>query len=227
VADIPAIDPDLLPTLKPPAKKNLLASGFMTGLNEAASLEGSVIQLGGDLAGSKGVSDFGSRAAAASSAAAQQSGRPDLEVAPWHDGGAPVLPWLAYQTLKQVPQLATYLAAGAAVPEAAVPGVLSRIGAVAPRVLGGGGLEAGASFAARKAALEAGTEFGKSVVGAELAGIPFAAGSMYQEATSKPGGAAPGDAVKSLVASPFYAALDALEPAQFKGLLSAASRATS
>jgi hypothetical protein len=219
VADLPAIDTSLLPTLTPPAKKNLFAAGLKTGLNEAASLEGSVVQLAGDLTGSKGVSDFGARAAAASSDAAQKSGRPDLEVAPWHDGGAPVLPWLAYQTLKQVPQLATYIAAGAALPEAAVPAGLSRLGAVAPRVLGGGGLEAGASFAARKAALEAGTDFGKNVVGAELAGIPFAAGSMYQEATSKPGGAAPGDAIKAVVASPFYAALDALEPAQFKGLL--------
>jgi hypothetical protein len=219
VADVPSLDFSYMPSLDAPAKKNLLAAGLKTGLNEAASLEGSVIQLGGDLAGSKSVSDFGARAAAASSAAAQQSGRPDLEVAPWHDGGAPVLPWLAYQTLKQVPQLATYIAAGAALPEAAVPAGLSRLGAIAPRVLGGGGLEAGASFAARKAALEAGTDFGKSVVGAELAGIPMAAGSMYQEATSKPGGAAPGDAIKALVASPFYAALDAIEPAQFKGLL--------
>jgi hypothetical protein len=216
---LPAIDPDLLPTLTPQQKPNLFASGLKTGLNEAASLEGSAIQLAGDLTGSKGVSDFGARAAAASNDAAQKSGRPDLEVAPWHDGGAPVLPWLAYQTLKQVPQLAGYIAAGAALPEAAVPAGLSRLGAIAPRVLGGGGLEAGASFAARKAALETGTDFGKSVLGAELAGIPVAAGSMYQEATSKPGGAAPGDAVKALVASPFYAALDALEPAQFKGLL--------
>jgi hypothetical protein len=219
-----AIDPSYLPSFVQPdtakPKRGLIASGLMTGLNEAASLEGSVIQLAGDLTGSKGVSDFGARAAAASSDAAQQSGRPDLEVAPWHDGGAPVLPWLAYQTLKQVPQLATYIAAGAALPEAVVPTSLARLGAVAPRVLGGGGLEAGASFAARKAALEAGTDFGKSVIGAELAGIPFAAGSMYQEATSKPGGAAPGDAIKALALSPVYAALDAVEPAQLKGLVS-------
>jgi hypothetical protein len=118
---LPAIDPDLLPTLTPQQKPNLFASGLKTGLNEAASLEGSAIQLTGDLTGSKGISDFGARAAAASNDAAQKSGRPDLEVAPWHDGGAPVLPWLAYQTLKQVPQLATYIAAGAALPEAAVP----------------------------------------------------------------------------------------------------------
>jgi hypothetical protein len=42
---------------------------------------------------------------------------------------------------------------------------------------------------------------------------------MVQEADQKPGGLTTKDALHAAALSPFYSALDALEPAQFKGLL--------
>lgn len=195
-------------------------AGVAAGLRDLQSYGGSVVQGAGQYLGLPSVEQTGAGIVNdAQAAQASPLERPDLNTPPWRQGGAAVIPWLEYQASRQVPLLASYLLAGRLTPQSLVPQELERIGAAAPRVLGGGGLKAGADFATRRAAIEAGKDFGKSVVGAEVAGLPVAFASMYQEAQNKPGGASSDDVVKAAALSPVYAALDALEPAQFKGLL--------
>lgn len=218
------IDPRYLPTLnsvEPETDKpGLISSGLLTGLGEAGSIVGAAAQGVGNLFDIAPLEVAGQQSSQAAAGFAQRHSRPDLEIAPWEEGGAPIGKWLGYQTLKQLPQLAAYIGAGAAVPEAAVPAALARIGASVPRVLGGGGLRAGADFAARRAALKAGADYGRTAIGVEAAGTPLAFGSQIQEADQKEGGLAPGEALRAAVQSPLYAALDIVEPAQLKGLLS-------
>jgi hypothetical protein len=217
---LPAIDPDLLPSLTPAApKRNLFAAGLSSGVDELQGLLGSAAEFTGRGLGITPLEQYGARVADRNAVEAQQNGRPDLETAPWRQGGAPVLPWLAYQTAKQVPLLGAYLAGTALVPEAAVPAGLARIGAAAPEIIGGGGLRAGASFAARRAALAEGRSFARMATAGELVGLPLAAGSMYQEAKqAHPEGVSGGDLAKIAGLSPFYAALDAVELPLLKGL---------
>lgn len=217
---LPAIDPDLLPSLTPAApKRNLFAAGLSSGVDELQGLLGSAAEFAGRGLGITPLEQYGARVADRNAIEAQQNGRPDLETAPWRQGGAPVLPWLAYQTAKQVPLLGAYLIGSAAVPEAVVPASLARLGAAAPELIGGGGLRAGASFAARRAALAEGTNFARMATAGELVGLPLAAGSMYQEAKqAHPEGVSGGDLAKIAGLSPFYAALDATELPFLSGL---------
>lgn len=217
---LPAIDPDLLPSLTPAApKRNLFAAGLSSGVDELQGLLGSAAEFAGRGLGITPLEQYGARVADRNAIEAQQNGRPDLETAPWRQGGAPVLPWLAYQTAKQVPLLGAYLIGSAAVPEAVVPAGLARLGAAAPELIGGGGLRAGASFAARRAALAEGTNFARMATAGELVGLPLAAGSMYQEAKqAHPEGVSGGDLAKIAGLSPFYAALDATELPFLSGL---------
>ena len=224
----PALDYSRLPAFGLPApddekkqSKGILGPGLKAGLRDLEAVLGSAVQGGGKLFGSSAVADAGKSISDSASAASAAAGRPDLEVAPWRDGGASVLPWLGYQAAKQVPMLAAYLAGGKVYGMAGgeAPAALERLGALAPRSLGGGGLRAGADIATRRAAAEAGKEFAQQVTGGAVAGLPIAFGSMVQEADQKPGGLTTKDALHAAALSPFYSALDALEPAQFKGLL--------
>jgi hypothetical protein len=223
-----ALDYSRLPAFGLPApddektkNKGVIGPGLKAGLRDLESVLGSAVQGGGKLFGSDSVAAAGKSINDSASAASAAAGRPDLEIAPWRDGGGPVLPWLGYQASKQVPMLAAYLLGGKAYGLAGgeAPAELERLGALAPRALGGGGLKAGADFATRRAALEAGSDFAQQATGGAVAGLPIAFGSMVQEADNKPGGLTAHDAVRAAALSPFYSALDAIEPAQFKGLL--------
>jgi hypothetical protein len=225
---VPALDYSRLPAFGLPApdddktkNKGVLGPGLKAGLRDLESVLGSAVQGGGKLFGSDSVAAVGKDINDSASAASAAAGRPDLEIAPWREGGGSVLPWLGYQAAKQVPMLAAYLAGGKAYGLAGgeAPAELERLGALAPRALGGGGLKAGADFATRRAALEAGSEFAQQATGGAVAGLPIAFGSMVQEADQKPGGVTAKDALHAAALSPFYSALDAIEPAQFKGLL--------
>lgn len=201
-------------------QRSPFTAGGLAGLGDvAANVVGLPIQGAGQYLGLPAVAQFGADITRNTQTAAEAS-RPDLQTPPWRPNGAPVVPWLEYQVARQVPTLATYMLAGRLTPKALVPQELQKLGATLPRVLGGGGLKAGASVEARRAAIEAGRDFGRSVVGAQLAGLPVAFSSMYQEAQNQPGGATKNDILKAAALSPVYAALDALEPAQLKGLVS-------
>jgi hypothetical protein len=120
---------------------------------------------------------------------------------------------------KLVPTLAGYAAATFAAPEAAVPAGLARLGATLPEFLGGAGLEAGAGFAARKAALEAGTNFGKFVIGGGAFGARQASDRRSSRPTQKPGGVTVQDAQQAAAESPLYAAAGLIEPGFLRGAM--------
>jgi len=65
---------------------------------------------------------------------------------------------------------------------------------------------------------EAGQEFARDFVGAAISGYPMAVGSMYGEAINR-GDPNSGDAAQAFALGPAYAALDGLQPAQLKGLV--------
>jgi hypothetical protein len=106
--------------------------------------------------------------------------------------------------------------------EAAVPAGLARLGATLPEFLGGAGLEAGAGFAARRAALETGTGLGKFILGGGAFGGVTGFGQAIQSADQQPGGATKADALKAAAESPLYAAAGLIEPGFLRGALSGA-----
>jgi len=204
------------------ASRNAFTAGLSSGTDQLQSLGGSAIAATGKALGLSGVETFGSGIAARNQAEAQRSGRPELEGIPGQEGGpalTQVPSWLVYQTAKQLPQIGASLVGGAVLPRGLITKEMARAGAVTPRVLGGGGLKAGADFASRRAAMTAGTDFARTATAAGILGTPLAVGSMYEEAEAKPGGATREDAVQAFALSPVYAALDAVQPAQLGGLL--------
>ena len=214
-----------LPTLSESVdrpKRNPIVAGVSAGVDELQALGGSAIAATGKLLNAPTIERLGSDINARNVVEASKSGRPDLERMPWEQGG-PSLgqtpAWLAYQVAKQAPQIGATLLASRFVPRGLVGQELTRVGATVPAALGGGGMaariaaagtEAGAQFAARRAALQAGEEFARTTVAGVATGMPLAVGSMYQEAASKPGGATREDAAAAFAMSPFYAALDAV-----------------
>lgn len=216
------LDPDLMPSLTAapsPARRGLIAPALSSGFNNLQAMGGSALEALGAGFGLQGVQSLGGDIARTNQREADAAGRPDLEVAPWREGGASFLPWLAYQTIKQIPQLAAYEAGARILPEAAVPGAVARLGTAAPRVLGGGGMRAAQAAAASAEELAAaqaeGRTFAKRAVATQIVGMPLAAGSMYQEAHNaadaehrEPTRA---EALQALALSPFYAALDTVD----------------
>ena len=208
-----------LNTAPAPARRGLVSAGLASGLDQLQALGGRAIQAVGRAADIKAVDEFGRGIAERNEAEAKASGRPDLEIAPWKQGGASVAPWLAYQVLKQGPQIGASIALGRLIPGAAVSSTLARAGASIPSVLGGGGLRAGATIAQRRAAVAAGQSFARTATGGAIVGAPLGVGSMFQEADSKPGGATRADAFRALAMGVPYGMMDALQPTQFAGLL--------
>jgi hypothetical protein len=224
-------DPDWvasLPTLDAPARQSnrgLVGPGLSAGVDTLQGFGGSALQGAGKLFGLPSLETYGRGIAQNNIAEAQVNGRPDLEIAPWNEGGADVAPWLAYQATKQVPLLATYMVGGKAyrVAGGTAPKILEQAGTMVPRALGGGGALPGASFAVRRAAVEggardAGRRLAENFTGGSIAGLPIAFGAMVQEADQQPGGLTIDDAKKAALLSPVYSALDALEPAGLRNL---------
>lgn len=198
-------------------QRGLVGAALSSGIDDLQGLGGSALQAAGKLSGLGMLEQLGAGIAERNQAESQANGRPDLETAPWRDGGSPVAPWLAYQTIKQLPQIAGMVAAGALVPEAAVPAALSRLGAAVPGIMGGGrGLAA-------EAATAAGERWAAGMVGGTAAGYVPAVGSMYQEASNreKAGGGetTKSDALKAALMGVPYAAMDALEARQLAGFV--------
>lgn len=199
-------------------QRNLFAAGLSSGIDQLQALGGSALQAVGRGLDFRALEDLGAGIAKRNYAEAQANGRADLEVAPWDEGGASVLPWLAYQTTKQLPQIAALIAAGRFVPKSATSEALASAGARVPQALGGG-----RGLAAAEAAT-AGQEWARAVTGATIAGYPMGVGSLYKEAVdeAEKRGERPtkSTAFAAMAGGLPYAALDALEPAQLKGLIS-------
>jgi hypothetical protein len=144
-------------------------------------------------------------------------GRPDLERIE-DQSLSSALPYMGYQIAKQVPIMAG-IAGAQFIPgagQAATALGLTRLGAIAPRVLGGGGLEAGASIAARRAALAQ----GQALATGTMAGSALGFGSLYGESVE---GGDPSPWT-SLALSPIYGAAEAVLPAVLQGGLRLPSR---
>lgn len=225
-----SIDPSLLPKFMPSAeaapddksKPSALRAGLGAGIHQLLGLGGSALQGVGTLTDAAPVAEAGKDFAATQNRIAERVGRPDLDVAPWQQGGAGVAPWLTYQAAKLVPTLAGYTAATVLTPEAAIPAGLARLGAAAPEFLGGGALEAGAGFGARRAALETGQKLGKFVVGGGAFGGTTGFGQAIASADQKPGGVTASDAWQAAAESPLYAAAGLVGPGFLRGALKGA-----
>lgn len=210
---------DLLPKLTAPdvPKRNLFAAGLSAGVDNVQGMLGSAIGGLGGLVGVDAVRDFGRNVSLRNQQEAAQNGRPDLEVAPWQDGGAAILPWLAFQTTKQLPMIAGAMLATRAVPARATTGALADFGAALPKALGGGGMrgvaKATATTAERDAANLAGQAFARRAVGSATFGGALGYGSMLEEAraASPTGEVSTKDNLTALAAAPFYGALDAMD----------------
>jgi hypothetical protein len=135
--------------------------------------------------------------------------RPDLDIAPWQEGGASVLPWAGYQLGKLAPTLAGFVGATALAPEATVPAAIAR---GLPEILGGVGADA------TPAAVRAASKF---VLGGGLFGGATGFGQAIQSADQKPGGATAADSAQALAESPFYAAANIITPGFLKSALGA------
>ena len=197
-------------------KRNVLSAGLSAGVDQLLGLGGAAVSAAGKLTGWEGAAQWGADVAQSRMAKADQNGRPDLDVAPWELGISQLPSWLGYQAAKTAPTMAALMAGGAAlapfVPGAVGAGVAGRVGAALPTWVGGGGLRAGMTAAEQAAARAAGGELATSAAATTAAGMPIATGSMYQEALER-GDADRVDAARAFALSPFYAAMDAIQPA--------------
>lgn len=200
-------------------KRNPLSAGFASGIDQLQGLGYSGAAALADVVGAKGARDWLERQSLANEVQAELAGRPDLERIEEQTLGS-ALPYLGYQVAKQAPNILGAVAAGALVPEVAVPTALSRGAAMLPRALGGGSLDAAAGYAAKKAALETGKTFGKQVVGGLAFNEAQSVGSLYQAA--REGGDEDAGA-KALLGSPLYALSETLPEAMLVGRLKGGS----
>lgn len=192
----------------------VLHSGVSSGTDGLQGLGYSAIAAGADAVGFDRGKEWALRNARANQSEAALNGRPELERVEDQTWGT-ALPFVGYQVAKQSPQIAGAFALGAVAPEAAVPAWLARGAATMPLKLGGGGLQAGASFAARKAALGAGNTFARNLVGGAGIGAAMGAGSMYQESVDA-GDPSP---YASLGLAPIYGLTEGLPTALLGGTL--------
>ena len=130
-------------------KRNALAAGFSSGIDELQGLAYSGAAAVADVTGLDKAKNWLDEQAQRNSVEAARNGRPDLERIEDQTLGS-ALPYLGYQVAKQVPNLIGGIAAGALVPEVAVPAALSRGAAMLPKFLGGGSLGAAEGFAATR-----------------------------------------------------------------------------
>lgn len=191
-------------------QRNPLGAGLSAGVDQLQGLGYGAIGAGARALGAESVADWADRGVTRNYAESAFNGRPDLESVE-HQSLGSALPFLGYQVAKQVPMLAGTLAASAAVPQAAIPAALSRGLAVIPKGLGGGGLKAGMDFAGRRAALESGNAFGRTIA----ASYPLGVGAMYGEAVER-GDPSQGDALAALGLGVPYGAAEAVMPSMVR-----------
>jgi hypothetical protein len=207
----PLLDPRYLPSFNDVNagsrdKASPLFGGLGAGFHQLLGLGGSAVQGIANLEGADKVAALASDFASRQNEIAARI-RPDLDVAPWQEGGAHVLPWAEYQLGKMAPMLAGFIGAGALAPETAAGTALAR---GLPAFLGGAG--AGATPEAAAAA-------GRFVLGGGAFGGGLGFGQGVQSADQRPGGATAADSVQALVESPAYAAASILTPGFLKGAL--------
>jgi hypothetical protein len=190
-------------------KRNPVVAGLSSGIDQLQGLGYNALAAGADALKLERGRDWLLERAARNEAEAYASGRPDLEMVEDQDLST-ALPFAAYQIAKQVPQIGAALGIGALTGGAGmVPMGLARGAASLPAVVGGGGLRAGADFAARRAALQAGERFAQNLTGGAVLGAGMGVGDMYGESVEA-GDPSP---YKAFAASPLYALAEGLPTA--------------
>ena len=181
-------------------KKNAALAGLSSGYEDTKGIFNSTGAALADVAGVDSIRDYFNKKSESNQIRSEIEGRPDLERVEDQNLGS-ALPYLAYQTGKQATNLVGGIAAGVLTPEVAVPAWLARGAAIAPRAIGGGGAaarvaaataEGTSTFAARRAAAEAGQTFGKQVVGGAAFNEAQSIGSLYQNSVENPEDQNPG-----------------------------------
>lgn len=188
-------------------RPGVVGGGLRAGFNELQGLGGAAVSAVGKLTGAQGLEQWGATTAAKNFGEAQQFGRPDLEVAPWREGGASVLPWLGYQISKQVPTLVGTLAATAAtggVGALAAPAAAGAGRAAAAQALRAGATRSAAQSAARRAVVGSAV---RRTSGGLAFGSGIGLGSMYNEALER-GDPTRADALKAVALAPLYGATE-------------------
>jgi len=126
------------PKREPESRPSALGAGLRAGWNEFEGLLNAATAGVGEAIGSQRLEDLGAEWLRYNQEVdAPQLMRADLEVAPWKEGGASVLPWLVYQAAKQAPIIGGAIGAGA------VTGGLG-----APAALGAGAFGTGVGYGA-------------------------------------------------------------------------------
>lgn len=205
-------------------KRGAFMAGLSSGVDDLQGLGYSAGAAVADTLGMRGARDWLNQRADSNQVESMLNGRPDLErVEDVYNQPGKYLPYAAYQIGKQVPQIGGAIAAGALVPEVAVPAALSRGAALLPRAMGGGGMSArlaeagavgGSEYAARRAALEAGQTFGRQVVGGGAFNYGQGVGSLYQ---AQADGGDPNGGVAALAGGVPYALTETLPEAMLVG----------
>ena len=189
------------------AKRGDFMAGLSSGVDQLQGLGYSALAGAADLVGFDSGRDYLNRQAEAQQYEAYFAGKPERERVEDIGGFGDAVDWVQYQIGKQVPIMAGLIGAQAipGVGQAATATGLTRLAATAPSILGGGGLRAGADFAARRAALEQGRALGSST----LVGSALGFGDLYQ-ASGEDGEYNP---YAALAMAPLYGAGEAVVPA--------------
>lgn len=209
------IDPSQIPAFdttptNTQSKPGPIRGGLGAGLHELIGTGGSILQGLGALTDVQPIEQAGQSIADTQNRIAQRVGRPDLDVAPWQQGGASVAPWLEYQAAKMLPSLAGFFVSGGAAPATEAGAAAARL---LPEFLGGVGAEA------TPAEVKAASKFLTGVGGF---GGATGFGQAIQSAAQSPGGLTQGNAAQALAESPLYAAAGVLEPGFLKNALGGA-----
>lgn len=220
VSPLDFIDEQNWPVPQAPApQSNWFMAGAKAGLHDVASNTGATAQWAGKLTGISPLENAG-RSLSDSESAAADANRPDLNTPPWREGGAPVLPWLGYQALRNAPYIAATALASRFVPAGMVPGVLKRAGAYVPEFFGGGGARMGAEAGAE--AFAKGADFAHTMTAGATAGAPMAIGQMQQQVNERvDNGGDPytwGEAASIGAKALPYSALESVGPASLFGI---------
>lgn len=117
-----------MPGRAPPPPRNWFTAGLSAGVDDLQGIGGATVANVANLIGADGIKQWGLDVSARNEEEAAINGRPDLEIPPWREGGAPVLPWFGYQAAKTGSMIGGALGAGAAATYLGLPATAGMIG---------------------------------------------------------------------------------------------------
>jgi len=192
--------------------KGDLAAGVSSGVDVVQMLGTSAVAGAADLVGADGIAESLRGSADRQGYESYLAGKPGLDRVEDLEGIGDYIDYAQYQIGKQVPIMGTVIGAQAlpGLGQGAAAAGLTRLGTMAPRMLGGAGYKAGGTLAMRRAALAQGEALAKSTI----VGSGLGYGSLYQSS------AADGDPnpIGALALAPLYGLAEAAVPAALTGM---------